>query len=598
MISFERFSETVRNSTILPIGILFIVAVVPYLNIFPNEFVFDDFDFFVQWEGIKSVKNIPAFFEGDLPTYHQHVYRPIRSVVQSIVYALSGNSPIGFHIFSLFVQVLGVFIAYLVARRLLKPLSAFIVGLIFAVLPVHTDSIAFMTASFDTFGAILGLASFYFYLLSREKEKLHLYILSFLFAILAFFSYEINLVLPILFFLYDFLIRNETVKEIARRYKTYLPYIVALAFYLFTRAHIVGSTFTGSLSEPLPFFDRMATMLKAFLFYVYLTIVGTPLSIAHDIAPESSFFSAKVFSSLLALFAIGIFFIYAARTGQRLLAFGIAWFFAALLPVSNVIPLATFVSEHYLYVASFGWAFLVALCFETASSKIRTKNGAITLLLAVTLLVGTYGYLSFDRNRDWKNSETIYGAAITLDPEYAGGYNGLAFQYRLRKEYEKAQQYAKKAVEINPNYFTSYALLGEIYMEQEKCEEAISYFTKALEINESYVSSFLNRGVCFFNLKRFKEAEEDFLKALEIYPDYTLAHENIGVVYALTGQFEKAIPHLKRVVAKQDSPKPEYLLGVSYINVGKIDEGKKRLEQVLRLVPGHEETLHILKNLP
>ena len=117
MRELNQLFQTERGALVLSFIVLLVVAVLPYSNIFPNTFAFDDFDFFVEWQGVKSINNISSFFAGDLPTYHQHAYRPMRSVMQSVVYALSGGAPFGFHIFSLFVQVAGVVFVFLHALQ-------------------------------------------------------------------------------------------------------------------------------------------------------------------------------------------------------------------------------------------------------------------------------------------------------------------------------------------------------------------------------------------------------------------------------------------------------------------------------------------------
>ena len=597
MRELNQLFQTGRSTLLLPFIMLLIVAILPYSNIFPNAFAFDDFDFFIQWEGVKSVSNISSFFSGDLPTYHQHAYRPVRSIMQSVVYALSNGEPFGFHVFSLFTQVAGVILIFLIARKLAEPLTAFVTAIIFAVLPVHTDSITFMTASFDTAGALMGLGSFYLYILYHDSSKWWLYILSLVLALAAFFSYEMTLVLPLFLLMYDYFVKEQSAREIVSRWKTCLPYFIAALFYITVRASIVGTTFTGVLAEPAPFFDRMLTMLKAFVIYIYLTVVGAPLSVIHNVPVESSPFSVKVFLSLVILLGIAAAVVYLFKKGQKLPAFAIVWFFVALLPVSNVIPLSTFLSEHYLYAATFGWALLVGLLFEKYLDHTRSKYGAVSAWVLLCVLIGAYGYVSFDRNFDWRNGETIFNAALALDPNYAGGYNAVAFEYRLKKDYEKAEEYARKALEVNPNYYVSHALLGEIKMEQKLCEEALPYFAKALEINSGYVSGYVNRGACFYELKRFPEAESDFLKALQIFPGYTLAHKNLGVMYAVNGKFVEAISHLEQVVKESEDAGAEHILGVSLLNLGRVPEARERLEKVLRLSPGHTDTIKILEQI-
>ena len=597
MFSTDKLNEALKGNLGLAIGILVIIAILPYSNIFANQFTFDDFDFFVHWEGVRSLQNIPSFFQGNLPTYHQHVYRPVRSVIQSVVYALSGGLPFGFHIFGLVVQIAGTLIAFLISRKFLDQTIAFVVAATFAVLPIHTDSITFMTASFDTSVAVLALTSFYLYQIYQETKKHWVYILSVALATVSFFGYEIALVIPILIVLYDALIRKQTYRQLIVQWKLYLPYVIGFLVYFAIRAQYVGQTFVGTLQDPIPFIYRMFTMVKAFILYIYLVIINTPLTILYHLDVERSLASPLVIGSLILLTVLVWLTYYLYRKGSRLFTFAILWFFVSLVPVSNIIQLATFVSEHYLYIASFGWALMVGLLFAFAREKLKNTDNAQFVWFGLLVILGIYSFLTFDRNKDWRDSESIYNAAIAIDPEFAGGYNGLAFEYRLRQEYELAEEHAKKALEVNPDYFVSYALLGEIYQEQGRCQEAIEHFNEVINRNPSYVSSYVNRGVCNLQIGREADAEEDFMEALEIFPNYFLPSLNLGIINVNRGLYEQAIPYLTKAVELQQDAQAEYLLGVSLINIGKRDEGVAHLENILRYSPGHEPTLGVLNQV-
>lgn len=573
--------------------LIIVFSALPYLNIFSNEFAYDDFDFFVRWEGVKSLSNIPSFFSGNLPTYHQHVYRPARSVLQAVVYGASSGAPMGFHVFSIIVQISSALLVYLIVKELVNERTALITSLIFSVIPAHTDSITFMTSSFDAAGAVIVLASLYLYLLYHKKKIYWLYFSSVALATLAFFTYEITLIIPALIILIDICILGNTFTELKQKIKTYTPYLAAGIIFFFIRSNIVGKTFTGTLSETVGLASRIFTMLKAYLAYLSLMIFGAPLSIYHPVEISRSLDTEVIFAILMltSLIGAGIYFLKHEKKIYTLIIF---WFFLSLLPVSNIFQATTFVKEGYLYLASFAWVLLLAILLEKYLYQNISKISAVAFLFALFILLW-YGSLTIRRNTDWKNSITLYQSALALNSQYPGGYNGLAFLYRLEKNYELAKKYAQKAIELDSQYYVSYALLGEIAMEEKNFSDAVEYFNKTLELNQSYVTAYLNRGVSYFQLKNYDLAEADYLKAIEIYPQYALAQKNLGILYLQEKKYDFAIPYFEKVIEKEPDPETYFGLGVSFINTGRTTEGKKYLETALELRPNFPAAQNALK---
>jgi hypothetical protein len=184
------------------IVLLVLASVLVYANSFSNEFVWDDKEFIVNNLEIRQLGNIPNFFNSDVAG----VYRPIRTVFYSVNYSLWGLNPKGYHLFALLVHGLNTLLVYGIAREILKnKRTSLLAGLFFAAHPIHTESITFMTTSFDEVGAVFFLAAFYLYLRSKEAGvKKEFYWGSVIFFILAIFTYEVTLTLPLVIAAYDY----------------------------------------------------------------------------------------------------------------------------------------------------------------------------------------------------------------------------------------------------------------------------------------------------------------------------------------------------------------------------------------------------------
>ena len=141
--------------------IIIIAVIVVYLNIFRNDFVWDDKFFVLEREEIKDLRNIPVFFTQDV----EGLYRPVRTVFYAVSYALWKENPIGYHVNAILIHSIVSILVYLIILKISgKVKLSFLTGLLFALHPVHTEAIAFITANFDLLGVIFYLLAFLFYL--------------------------------------------------------------------------------------------------------------------------------------------------------------------------------------------------------------------------------------------------------------------------------------------------------------------------------------------------------------------------------------------------------------------------------------------------
>src|SRR3989338_287607 len=330
------------NKSIIPVLLIIALSLVSYVNTFQNEFVWDDHVFILENADIRSFSNLPLFFTQDV----DGLYRPLRSFYYTFIYSIGGKNEFLYHLNSLFfhtvISILVFFIIYKISSR--KGI-ALIASMIFAAHPIHTERVTNITAGFDLLGIFFMLLSFYLYIrFSKSGNKKHFFF-SMLFLLIAVFSSEEAVTLPLLIVLYEFCFnRKEFVNKAAIKkniIKNYAPYFIIVFFYIATRIIVVG--LKGRVEEYLAgnFFLTMLTMLKAYVYYIYLLIVPINLTLFHDVQPATSLFDFKVLISLLILASIIAFTI--KNRKNMVLLFSVFWFFITLVPFSNLLPLQVFI---------------------------------------------------------------------------------------------------------------------------------------------------------------------------------------------------------------------------------------------------------------
>ena len=593
----QKITQLLNDKRFVFIAIVLAVFL-PYSNIFHNEFAYDDSDFFIDWNGIKSV-NVGSFFSGALPINHLHAYRPLRSVIQAILYQVTSNQPFGYHIFSILVHLMSTLLVYFIVKKITHPHAAFASALIFAVLPVHVQSITFITASFDSIGVAFLLLSFYLYQKYQDTKKVNTLYASFIMAFAAYYTYELAIVLPLLIILYDLCIKNFGKKQLLAQIKYYAVFFIGSISLLFIKFFVIGPMYKRPMLTSIDFWSRMFTAAKAFVQYVYLVVVDYPLSIYYDIRISHAL-DGTVFASSLLILACIVFGVYAFLKNKKISTFIIFWFIISLLPVSNIIQIASFASDNYVYLASVAWAILAGIIFlKMYDYPGRRGKGmqmaSVIFLLIVTL---TYGYGTWARNRVWSNNEALWTTTLGQHPKYMKSYSNLSDYYMHKKMYAKAEEYAKKALEINPGYALAYENLGIIQMEQKKYDDAVGYFQKAIDINPDYAPSYHNLGFSYQELGKIGEAEKNYKKAIEILPSYFQSHKNLAVLYLSQERFRDALDEFARAESLDEGDYEIYFgLGMSYSGFGDIESAKKYYQKTIEMNPDFTPAREMLEKL-
>lgn len=618
--------KTLLKSRKTPLIIISLVTLFAYINIFQNQFHFDDPGFIVNWQETHTWNFIPDFFKGLVPPGHGGIYRPLRSVLYTVSYHIwGGENTFGYHLQSILIITFTSWLIYLITEQITKnKLPAFIASILFGLHPVHTEAITFMTASFDSIGSVLFFLAFYLYLkaLNANKNNFKLYLASSVSATMAFFIYEITLTLLLLILLYLAIFQTVLLKKL----KTYLIYglfyvLPALA-YTFIRVYLLHITKRGDYLEG-SIFVTFLTMIRAFLKYLEVLVFPVNLNVNHNLGPgihafmwaeskkaailSQSIFDPVILSGLVILVSLVMIAILLVKK-HSIISFTIGWFFISLSPVSDIIPQATIMAEKYLFIPSFGFVLAVACLFSKLYSKFYFKTVLIIILAAVAV---SYFVLTIQRNADWKNGISLWTSAVKDAPESIYNRNNLGSNYANRKNFDLAiiqfkkivelnpkndnayrqlalahqdqgnfdlaEEYAKKLISLNTSFPTSYNLLGSIYQKQGKFDLAEEQYQKAVEVSDKKdATAYYNLGSLYAKQENITQAIAEYQEALKLDPNSADTHTNLGVIYLNQKKLDLAIEELQKAIAL--NPKQQE----AYYNLGKAFEEKGDIKEALK----------------
>lgn len=569
------------NKNAIFVALLFLAVLAGYLNIFRNEFAWDDFFFITDNIHIKDLGNIPDFFTqpstGDL-------YRPIRQVFYTINYQVWQLNTFGYHINSFLLHLFVTTLFYFITLKLTnKSGFSFIAALLFAAHPVHVERITNMTAAFDVFGILFLLLAFFFYIIFSQKKNKNYFYSSIIFYIIALFSSEEAITLILILFLYDFAFNYKiNVSNIKLLFKKYLPYVAITAFYLIVRFLVLHKIGRAESYFEQSFFGTLLTTTNIFAKYILILIFPYNITIERVVRFETTIFSITFLISLLFLI-FALFLFVKSYKQSRMLFFSIGWFFITLLPFSNLVPQFTIMADRYLYLPSFGFVlFLAFLIFNIAKIKIDpiklySKHIIIILFLLITSF---YVIVTIKTNSEWKDNFTLLSANLEKSPLGTRTHYAMALHYRNHGDYESAEKYALRAIELASRNYHAYENLGTINAYQKNYDDAIKYYEKAIELNPKFYSAHNNLGLVYSYIGDFNNSIFYINKAVEINPKLSKAYNDLGTVYGQMGEFDKAIELISKAIEINPSEASYYQnLAVIYGFLGEEEKAKELLEK-------------------
>lgn len=614
----------------LLIGLL---AVLAYANSLGGEFVFDDTDQIVQNQNIRSWGNLAKAFTTHVWAFREPAgspsgnlavppplpyYRPLFTVMLTTEYHLFGLWPQGWHLVSLLLQILcaaGVY--YVILLMSGRNLLALLASVLFAVHPVHAESVAWVSGMTDPLFGVFYLASLYLYLKARGslsprgRQNGRVFAMSLVMFALAAFAKETALSLVLLVFGYEFIASSGPVmNRFSTSFKRALPYLSVALFYLVPRYLVLGELMWRNPQAPdRPLAHTLLTLPLVICTYARHLLWPVGLSVAYNTHFVTTITSAEFLmpAALLGLVAIALF-VYRNKINREVWQ-ALLLIVVPLLPVLNLGQVSReeyLVFDHYLYLPVAGLGYLLAMgiirlgAFESSVAQTKIfglRRGAIAVaLLAVIALASTLA--TARENTHWTDSYSLWSNAARVRPTYwAAHYNtGLALLDARR--YDEARDSLELASALKPDEADVLDGLGRAYDGIGDTANAVTSFRRAIEINPEMFESYNNLGTIYFKNENYGLAVANFTQALRLKPDATASRFNLGLCYARQRRYSDATQELERVVqATPDDAEAFYELGLAYERMGRRGDAASAFSRGQLVAKSHQLADKIAESL-
>jgi protein O-mannosyl-transferase len=497
---------------------IFLIGTIVFFNGLFNGFVGDDHQQLVENEAVRSLRNIPSFFSGSTFYNGQGTrlggayYKPFLTVGYSLVYAIFGSGPFGFHFFQMIIHIANACILFLIFKHFFRKPLSFILSIIFLVHPINSEAAFYIAATqevmFFFFGAIA------FWILQNYKLKKNIILICIL-LLISLLSKETGILFFGLLILYAILFKKKNFLLVLS------ASVISGVIYLILRIHAIGLVSATAANSPIQRLDLTGRLLNIpSIFAFYLKTFFWPVVIATDyqwINTQINFSNfllpltiALIFLAAIFVFGVVLYKKYSRKYFATYIFFT-CWFLIGAIFHLQIIPLDGTVADRWFYFPMVGVLGMLGVVFEVFNLSQKKK----LVIILITIAIVSLSARTIVRSFNWRDDLSLANHDLKFSKDAWGIESTLSFYYLEKGLYEDAKIHAQKSVELFP-----------------------------------FLINYTNLGTADLNLGNYGEAKNAYLKALT-YGDIYATYENLAVLATFYGDPKENIAYIKNVSLKK-----------------------------------------------
>ena len=579
-----------KNIYFVLVGIL-LITYIAYIPSLKNGFTnWDDNVYIAENDLIKdfSAKGIKKIF-----LLENHVslnYHPITILSLALDYKIDGFNPKTYHVTNLLFHLLNTALVfwfiYLLSNK--KLIVAAIVSLFFGIHPMHVESVAWIAERKDvlyTFFFMASLVMYLKYIESIGKKKVLLYCLIVLLYLLSLLSKAMAVVLPIVFILIDYYKGRNLDKSLVIEK---IPFFVLSVCFGLLASNIQSEgaaiakfdTFTTIQRLAFASYGMVNYLYNFFVpinlscFYPYPNLVGENLPIIFYICPFI----------ILAILIL----VYLSIKKNKDVVFGFLFFCVTIVLVLQFISVGQVImADRYSYVPYIGLLFPIAMQFDWLQNQSGNKLKVIKQFSVLLILISSIlcVWLTYNRTKVWKNSDTLWTDAISKYPRAEAPYRNRG-SYLINKEaHDKGQKQVGVmeidralsdftiSINISPTSAKVFTNRANVYGLKGRFDLALADYSSAIALDNTDEQTFYNRAVTYSMMKQYDKAIEDYNTAIAMKSDFTDAIKSRAYCYVDSKNYDNAIADLNAIVViDSTNPINYFYRGVAYFNSGNAEK--------------------------
>ena len=548
---------------LLPIAALVCISLAVYYNSLANGFVFDDYAVIVENKHIKEFSHsLPSFFNQSYFKIAggESSYRPLATFSYFLIHSFAGLNAFYYHLSSVLLHTLNVILVYLLLRLLLgNRFKALLAGLLFACHPALTETVDCIAFNEDLLAACFFLLALILYYNAVDQGPAGVtHLLSLFFFFCGLLSKEMAISLPVIILLSDLtfgaaagqaLSVDHILKTVKNRWPFYVGYAVIGLFYLVLRFLILVNPADTIRPHFGGLFERLLYLPNHIFSFLKLAAVPHDLNVEHIFAYPQRFFEITHLAGSLGVLGLGILSFLLFRHSKGIF-FGIWWFLITLFPVYNIVEIYNPFAERYLYLPLIGFCLVVPIFLFSTFNRVLNNDKTVSTatVLVIIIILSAYATIAIARNRDWKDSHTLWSKTVKQSPNSGVAHGSLGRAYQEQGLLDQAIAEYQTAVKLMPNHFKAYYNLGVVRDQQGHIDQAVANYKKSIAVNPGFTDSHYNLANLYQKKGLLDDAIYHYRAVIALSPEDFEARNNLGVVLAMQGKLDEAILAWQKVL--------------------------------------------------
>jgi protein O-mannosyl-transferase len=564
----------------------------------------------------------------------------------------------GYHLTNLLLHVLSSLMLFMILHRTTGSFwrSGFVAAL-FALHPLHVESVVWIGERKDVLSAFLGMLTIYAYVYYIEHPGIKRYLLILIFFLLSLMSKPMLVTIPFVLLLLDYwpldrisfnfkssdvttsdensfvVSKTASVRRVILEKIPLFILIIPISMVTFFAEKKIGAL---SSMESLTLDMRFYNALISYIRYIEKTILPINLSVYYPHPGTWPAWQVMIAASIIILLSVLVF---GKMTRYPYLTVGWLWYLGTLVPVIGLIQVGSFsMADRYTYIPLIGLFIMFVWGIPDLMRRLPYKKAVLSfgaLLLIIVFLI-----LSWQRCKLWgdnyllwndvlkkyniysignfKEKNTIafaynfrgicyaekgnyrqavddYNVALKINSQYKEALNNRANAYRMIGQNDLALKDFKQIITINPKFADAYYNRGLLYLEINHLDNALADFTTAINVDPNMADYFNNRGVALRLKGEYEKSFADFNQALKLNKNFAEAYFNRGMIFQIHRRYFPAIVNYTEALRiKPTYADARFRRGTVFASLGKYDQAIKDFNHIIQIDSKH---IDALKNL-
>jgi len=511
-------------------------------------------------------------------------------------HALYGLEPAGYFLTNILLHTLAALLLFAALLRMTGATgpSAFVAA-VFALHPLHVESVAWVTERKDTLSGFFATATLYLYARYAEGPRGFVRFLPVTIAlILGQLSKSMLVTLPFVLLLLDIWplrrigVAPFEAKQLRRAVAEKLPLFAVIAVTSLVTYSIQSDAGAVYPVSHLPLEARLMNAVTSYGVYFRQALWPSDLAAFY---PHPLMLASAGRAAAASLLLVAVTFT-ALRTLRTRPYFAVGWFvyLGMLVPVIGIVQVGMQAhADRYMYLPLVGLT--IALAFGAndlapKNSRVRSALGVAAVLAILALAIATTRQIPH-----WKDSLALHTRIVEVSPDSYRSINHLGKTLLRLGRHEEAKQRFTSAMRLAPTWAPPRIGLGILYFQQGDFEKATRFNELALALDPSSAIAHANFAASLLETKRISEARAHFQRAIELKSDViplviidAMPHFGLGEIELLGGSAARATRHFEDGLRiAPDSAAALGKLGALYVSAGRFEESRPLLQRAKSL---------------